>query len=346
MREFSKGRVLAGCAIGIGCGILSGASMLVSAWFLPVPILMAFLWVWSGWPSVVAGAASTGMMSFHMGGPGLAAAAIAALVLPGALAALLTQRRKPFYSAVALSIAIQWAALICVTVGAWLLFRRNLVDALTDSLSGMIFELPRALQHFLILQIGQMGMFGTNTGINFSRALLTDAQLDSLISQMLQTINTGLKLSMPAYVLTSGATAGALSYAAAAYVRIRRGDDPPVPFIKPEGWRLTPNLILGPIGLAAVCLLLDKLGVSGADAAYLATMSLARVLFTVQAVGALERRFKASGMPPGRRTLLIAVALVIGQGMMPFIGAYSALVGSQGLITKLIKKRMDGKGEE
>lgn len=353
MGKFSRGRVAAGCAIGFGCGVSVGVSLLFSAWVLPIQVAMAFLWVWSGWPSVVSGAvgaavssAFTSVFSSGFGGWGIPAAVIVALVLPGALAGLLTRWRKPFYQAVGISVLIQWAALIAVAAVAWLILRRNLVDALTDALREVIEKLPRAIPQALVLVAGQAGLFGDSTGINFSQAILSDQQLDSLIAQMLQTINTGLKLSMPMYVLTSGATAGAASYTVAAYARVRMGDDPPVPFVKPEGWRLTPNLILGPPALAIACLILDRLNVAGADAAYLAMFSLSRILFIVQAVGALERRMKASGMTPARRGWLIVAALVIGGQMMPMLGIYSALLGSEGLITKRIKKRMDGKGDE
>jgi len=209
----------------------------------------------------------------------------------------------------------------------------------------MIGDIPLARQHFLMLQLGQLGFFGDNTGINFSSAILTDAQLTSLIDQLLYTINAGLKQSLPAFVLCSGATTGALSYAGAAWVRMRRGDEG-IPFVKPEGWRLNANLIIGPPALALACLGFGWLGLQGTDAAYVAMVSLSQLLFTVQAVGALERRMKTAGVAPGRRAALNVVALVIGYRLMPLVGMYSALFGSQGLVSKQIRKRMDGKGDE
>jgi hypothetical protein len=55
---------------------------------------------------------------------------------------------------------------------------------------------------------------------------------------------------------------------------------------------------------------------------------------------------KAAGVTPGRRAALVVAAMVIGNRIMPFLGMYSALFGSEGLVSKQIRKRMDGKGDE
>ncbi len=347
MQNFSKGRLIAGCMIGVACGLALPLLSLFSAWVLPVSVIFALLWVWAGWPSVLAGAVSVALAgsSYWFLGWGFSAAMLV-LTLPGVLAGALTGLRKPFYRAIGYSVAMQLAALLLVTVAAWLFFRQNLVDVITGAIREMIADIPLARQHFFVLQLGQMGFFGDSTGIDFSKAILTDAQLKDRIDQILYVINTGLKQTLPAYVLATSALTGALSYAGAAWIRVRRGDDPAVPFIKPEGWRLGADLIIGPPALALVCLGLDSLGVAGADAGYVAMLYVAQLLFTVQAVGALERRMKAAGVGPGRRSALIVAAMVIGYRIMPFLGMYSALFGSEGLISKQIRKRMDGKGDE
>lgn len=346
MQNFSKGRIAAGCVIGVVCGLVFPLLMLFSAWVLLIPIILAFLWVWAGWPAVLAGALSTAFAAYQWGGWGFVLAALGGLALPGVGAARLTDARKPFFRSVGYSVLIQWGALMAVTAIAWLLLRQNLVDVLTETLNGMLAQTPRYLQHFIVLQLGQAGMFGGNTGINFASAILTDAQLESLIAQLLSTINSGLKLMLPSYLISSGAATGALSYTVAAYVRVRRGDDPPMPYKKPETWRLAPDLIIGPPVMAALCVVLSRMNVAGADAAYVALINLTRLLMTVQAVGAFDRRLKASGTAPRRRAALITACVVFGQTLMPFVGAYSALFGSKGLISSKIRKRMDGKGEE
>lgn len=347
MQSFSKGRLIAGCAIGVAGGLLLPLLLITSAWFLPIPILFAFLWVWAGWPTVLVGMMSVTLAGYLYWNLGWGfALGLIVISLPGVIAAALTDRRLPFYRAVGVSAAVQLFSMFAVTAAAWLFFRQNLVDVMTAALRGLIHEIPVYYQHYLALQMGQLGAFGGNTGINFQTAILTDAQLQSLIDQLLYTINEGLKLSLPAYVLASGAATGAMSYAAAAWVRVRRGDDPAVPFVKPVSWRLNANLIVGPPILALVCVGLMRMNVAGAEAAYLAAITIARLLYTVQAVGVLERRLKTGGMAPGKRTGLIVLALVIAQQLMPFIGMYSALFGSQGLISRKIRKRMDGKGDE
>lgn len=347
MQNFSKKRLIAGCIVGVVCGLALPLLSVFSAWVLPVPVIFALLWVWAGWPAVLVGAVSVAFSGarYWFLGWGFSAAMLL-LALPGVLAAAMTCLRKPFYQAVGVSAAMQLAALLLVTVSAWLFFRQNLVDVITGAIREMIEDIPLARQHFFVLQLGQMGFFGDSTGIDFSSAILTDAQLKDRIDQLLYMINLGLKQTLPAYVLATSAVTGALSYAGAAWIRVRRGDDPAVPFVKPEGWRLNANLIVGPPALAVVCLGLNWLGVAGADAGYVAMVYVAQLLYTVQAVGALERRMKAAGVAPGRRAALILAAMAIGYRVMPFLGMYSALFGSEGLISKQIRKRMDGKGDE
>jgi hypothetical protein len=343
--KFSKGRLIAGCAIGVACGLALPLLSMFSVWALPLSVIFALLWVWSGWPSVAVGAVSVALAgaNYWFLGWGFAAAMLV-LTLPGVLAAVLTGLRKPFYRAVGLSVAMQLAAMVLVTAAAWLFYRQNLVDVATTAMRQMYDELPVIYQRDMMAWLGQMGFLG---GFDFSRMFFpTIQQLKELADQLFYTINDGLKQTLPAYVLAISAVTGALSYAGAAWVRVRRGDDPAVPFVKPEGWRLNANLIIGPPALALVCLGLGQLGVSGADAGYVAMIYIARLLFTVQAVGALERRMKVTGVGPGRRAALVVAAVVIGYQIMPFLGMYSALFGSEGLISKQIRKRMDGKGDE
>ena len=345
MGNFSKGRLIAGCVAGVACGLALPLLSLFSAWALPVSVIFAILWVWAGWPSVLVGAISIALTGARFLGWGFSAAMLV-LTLPGVLAGALTGLRKPFYRAVGISAAVQLAALLLVTVSAWLFFRQNLVDVITGAIEEMIAGIPLARQHFFVLQLGQMGFFGDSTGINFSNAILTDAQLKDRIDQILYMINVGLKQTLPAYVVATSAVTGALSYTGAAWVRVRRGDDPAVPFVRPASWRLNANLIVGPPLMAVVFMGLSWLGLSGADAGYVAMVYIAQLLYTLQAVGALERRMKTAGVGPGRRGALIVAAMLIGYRIMPFLGMYSALFGSQGLVSKQIRKRMDGKGDE
>ncbi len=141
--------------------------------------------------------------------------------LPGLFAAALTSRRRPFFRAVGESVALQWAALFILTAAAWLFYRQNLVDVMTGSMRAMLEDLPLVVQRYFLSMLGQAGAFGANTGIDFARGLMTGAQVKSLVDQFFSTLNSGLKLSLPAYVITSGAATGAASYALSAWVRVR-----------------------------------------------------------------------------------------------------------------------------
>lgn len=347
MQHFSRGRLIAGCVIGVVCGLALPFLMIFSAWVLPLTVIFALLLVWAGWPSVAVGALSVLLIGsrYPFLGWGFAGSMLL-LTAPGVVAAALTERRGPFFRSVGISAALQLAALVLVTAAAWLFFRQNLVDVATGSARRMFDALPPFQRRDVIMWLGQMGFFGSNTGFDFSRFFPTVPQLKDLVDQLFNTLNAGLKQTLPAYVLTASATSGALAYAGAAWIRVKRGDAPAIPFVKPDLWRLNADLIIGPPALAVVCLLLDRLGLAGADSAYVALLSLAELLFTVQGIGVLERRMKPMGLSPGYRTGITVAALIIGYRVMPFLGLYSALFGSQGLVSGWIRKRMDGKGDE
>jgi multisubunit Na+/H+ antiporter MnhE subunit len=64
VQSFSKGHLIAGCVIGAACGLMLPLLLVSSMWFLPIPVIFAFLWVWAGWPSVLAGAASVALAGY------------------------------------------------------------------------------------------------------------------------------------------------------------------------------------------------------------------------------------------------------------------------------------------
>lgn len=72
MLSNSRGRLFAGCLIGIACGLTLPLLSVFSAWVLPVTVIFAFLWVWAGWPSVLVGAAGVMLIGSPVRVSGLA----------------------------------------------------------------------------------------------------------------------------------------------------------------------------------------------------------------------------------------------------------------------------------
>lgn len=344
MAKLSFGRMTVGVVLGLLSGLLLAFELAISPMLMPVPIFIAFLWLWSGWPGAVASSVSTLGMSVLIGGWPMATAVGAVMVLPGWLSASLVFRRMRFYSGIKASVGIQLGLLIAVLIAAWLYVKGNLVDVAMNALRASLDSSP--ITGALLAMLGQMGFFGAQTGLDFSAAL--DAvQQKQLLDAMFSAYTAQYKLTAPAMLLHTGLVTGSLSYLLPVYVCARRGDEPTVSFAHPHEWRLSANTIIGLPVCVGVSLVLNELGVSGADALYVALVNVLFLALTVQAIGAVSRWMRAAGFTPGKRVLLVLAMILFTQVVLRLIGVYSALFGSKGLISTYIKKRTEkrNKGE-
>lgn len=340
--------LLSGAALG-GLGYLAfyrmnlSASLPVCLFALALPVVISSFWAWGGWPCALAAALSNFAAVLLLLGPAAAAVFFAALILPGLLTAFLVKRRMRFYAGVRASMLIQLGAFLLLLFGAWLMIRGDLIDALLQPMREVFDQIPGELLGYL----GQAGFFGADTGIDFARAL-DAAQRSDLLNALFGNISLLLKQNMPSTVLTTGIVVGGLSYALCARQLVRSGAEPPVDFVPVGEWRLTPSMIVGLPASTLISLILFNMGVRGADALYVAVLNLMFLAFTVQCAGALSRRLKQAGVTPGKRCALILLVTLLVPYLGRFLGIYSALLGSQGLITNYLKKRAEkrDKGDE
>ncbi len=338
-------------ALGIALGVLSGMLLPFTLGLAPVlmlsTVIVALLGVWSGLVAALAASVVHLVVAFEMGGAMLFLLVLEAMLLPAWGVIVLISRRPLFFEGVKWSAIMSLGALFMLVVCAWLVVRGDLIDYFMKQMGAMVDALGQEIIGMALGAWGQAGLFGTSTGIDFSRALTSaeQAQLTSDIARML----TGyLQLNFAGLLLTGGVTTGAVSYWLSARVLSRRGDEPTVDYRHVYEWRLSKSLIIGPSACALVCYIAYSLGLSGADAAFQAFMSLSLVLFAVQGLGAIDRRIHASGAPGGYRAFTLCFLVVVGAYLLRIVGVLSALFGKNGLITEYIKRRagQNGKGDD
>jgi hypothetical protein len=331
VKRYDLGRIGAGCLIAALLAVLSPFSVALSSVVFVPTVFIAFLYAWSG--AIPASFLSVGTVgAFYMlgnayGGFGWVAAGIALLsiVLPAWCSVVLLNKRPPFFRGLRLSIALQAAASLLSMAVLWLGTRTDLADLFVSILSNFYErQAPETLQ--------MMSAMFTQMGLNIT---------SETIPLLIEELGVSLRASLATMIVCSSVITGIFSYAWPCYIRLRRGDEPPVDMKLLGEWRLPKNMIVGLPACVIACLILYRMGVSGADSAYNAVLNLAVLAFDVQAVGAISRLLKKNGAPRGRRILLITLALLFLRYFLPFLGLYSALFGSQGLISEFLRKKAD-----
>ena len=339
MKKFSVGRQAAGAALGVATGLAFPFFAIFAQFVLVTPLLMTVLFAWSGLWGAFAAGASTALVCYYLGGaPGLLLSVVM-LVLPGFLTIFLLRKRKRFFTGLKLSVLFHLASLILGVSILWLCVRGDIVDALIAEFRLMIDALPRMLVDQFLILLGRTGALGTSA--DFTASMLSYAQHDAVLSDLLRSLSSDLRLSLPSMLINTGVLTAILTYALPLRICQRRGDEPQVSLAPLRDWRLDANLTLCPSACAILSLIAFNLGLAGADSVYVVMVNLALLLFSIQGVAALERWMFRLHLTPGKRTALIVVFLLLLPVALRVAGFYSAFFGSKGVVTNYLKSRAD-----
>ncbi|MDO4546827.1 MAG: DUF2232 domain-containing protein [Clostridia bacterium] len=330
---------------GAVLGVMSGFGMMVALAFSPIALLptiiISLLGIWAGLPSALVATASNLFVAYSLGGGILALVVIETMIIPAWCVIALIARRTRYYDGIKQSVFMQCGALFVLVVGARLAIGEDIVEYLMNSLRGAINSYPEEYVQMFVAYMGQAGLFGSQTGLDFTQAIPSE-QLTALLDAFFAAYTTELNRSLVSMLLTTGVVTGAASYGLSAFIVSRRGDDPIIDYAHPCDWRLSPSLIIGPPACALIFYIAYNMGTRGADSAYLAMYSLCVLLFMAQGAGAVDRWFRKTGATKSIRLFIIAVLVITGlRNLLAIAGVISALGGSEGLISKAIKKHND-----
>jgi hypothetical protein len=334
---------------GILLGLMAGGLMealLLSLPYMPsgmitglivLPTLIAsLLGTMAGWPALVAVSFSCLRAAIAWGGSAAGLAVAEGILLPVWGIQWILNRRPRFFQGIAQSACLQFGALAVLVMSAWLLVRQDLVDVLLDYCRAVLERQPET--PLMLNTMGQLGLFGRQTGLDFTR-VLTRIQQSALLDKLYVLYKSELQLMLARIILYAGLLAGALSYWLSARILAKKGAEPPVSYAHPRDWFLPPHLILGPPACMLVCYLCWKMGLPGADAVFYAMEGLCMLVFTVQGIGAVDRLLFGRGASPRIRQAVLIVAAMVAQIVLALIGAASVLLGRKGLISTRIRKR-------
>lgn len=353
MKIHSLGRMAAGGALGVALGAalpllllyfgdMAVAPLLMVLLLAAAPVFISMLWAWSGLAGALCQTAAVLFSGWFLGDSAGLTVALTALALPGWLFVMLTQKRLRFLTGMKAAAVLEILCLLLTVFLLWLRVGENLVDALMNVMREAFSLFPSEFIDPYLTLLGRAGLLGSAFD---GTTALTAARRAELLDGIMSVTADSLKVSLPGMLFTGGAAVSILGYALPLRIEQKRGDQPEVSLPPFHEWRLDAGLILGPAFCALACMLMESAGVLGADAATAAFLALSGLLFFVQGLSAMARGLFRAGMTPGRRTGILIVSSLLLLTVVEFMGIYSALLGSKGLLTVWLQKRREKRGD-
>ena len=189
--------------------------------------------------------------------------------------------------------------------------------------------------------------------------MTTYEEFTALFYSMLRLVKIYYETYLAADLLSGAIWTAALSTLWGNWLAARRGMATKESFAGLHEWRLPANLTWGILMTLAAAFVLKYTSVPGVGAAWAAVEKLSMTAFTLQALGANDRRLKSGGASVSRRVTSVVLLMVLGGVAVPMvlgwsvttllgvIGAVSAVFGRYGALRPWIDKHkndMNGSG--
>lgn len=342
-------RSLATVLISSLVALLSGAGQVFYISFFPVcvlgTVLAALFFAWGGWlPAALYLAASVGGVGWLFGA-GMAGAATLLVAAPSAVIIAMLWRRASFAARLKGAVGAQLAAFLALICILYFQAQRDLISVLVEFINGWIESLPASLRLTLAQQFALTGLITGDTAQKAVEGSLRTMEVLGALRESIEIQGNLLRLRLPGLLLSSGLLTGLLSVALPDCVCARRGDE--IDYVAFSDWHMPSQATIGVIVCLAAAGAMVLFKVSGAEAVWNAIVIAGSTLCVVIGASALDRRMKAAGRGKAFRVILIGLGVVFAQGLIMICGVYSALLGSQGLISGFIRRKKDDhNGEE
>lgn len=343
----SRGTVVFGSVVAFFLGIFQPFALIMQL-ILPMPgacvsmIAAAVLYAYAGVvPVVVLGIASVASTLLL----GLPAVLCTALMLAAAVVMIFGMRRKqPFFAQMPKAVIVS-AAMAVAAIGVLTLFYGTEMVAHGVNQLRATFESQKDIFYQMLAPM-----------ISGSHELLSLEEFVEVYYQMFNVLQVYYEYALVANLLTGAIASALLALLWGNWAMARRGEATVESFRGLGEWYLPANTTFGLLLMFAAGFVLQKIGMRGADSAWIVVRSLCGMAFIVQSMGAMDRRMKQNGSGRTRRVvmlvLLVFVGLFFGQmiimslfELLTILGCYSALFGRKGAAVPFINKikaKMDG----
>ena len=328
--------VLGAFASGISAFVL-GASGAMYAWLMFfAPLLSMLLYGGGGLLPVCAfNVVALGGSAYLMGGL-FAALVLVGACLPAAFMVYESRKGVPFFQQLTRALAAQAAGLVAVVVILGLRFGSNLAEVASNAIRGFFDTMGPAFADRIAENI---------RALYRAQGQIIAVENDELIAAILDGLELSIQVGVPMLiVLLTNVNAG-LGVLWGNALRARRGEDN-VQYKPLSTWYTPPALTLTLTGSLILFAILKATGQTSLEIVLVMLLTEGVVLATMQAAASMLRRMKAGGASVAKRTIITVAVLVLFNVMMIFYGIASAYLGSHGVITTAIKKKLMKNGQD
>ena len=286
------------------------------------------------------------MALFGMG-PALAAAAMLMCGAPSAVIILSIRKRQPFFAQLRSALAACLCGTVLAVVVAAAFYGSDMV--------GRLMEEFQKLYESILPQLWE----SYRDVLRAAGTMTTYEEFTAPFYSMLRLVKIYYETYLAADLLSGAIWTAALSTLWGNWLAARRGMATKESFAGLHEWRLPANLTWGILMTLAAAFALKDTSVPGVGAAWAAVEKLSMTAFTLQALGANDRRLKSGGASVSRRVTSVVLLMVLGGVAVPMvlgwsvttllgvIGAVSAVFGRNGALRPWMDKHkndMNGSG--
>ena len=299
--------------IGLVIAVLGGPFLTALLPYVPCGVLLTFLFAFAGFvPFLVCALLQLAIYSV-LGGTPVAILGLLASVLPAAIAVRGVRWKRPFAEQIRINLIAQLLGIVAALGFAYTQY---------GSIIAKIMEVLRTQLESYPSELLEMVMQGRMT------------DLDELMTM----VQSNMALQLPGMLLTMSIFGAVLMTALPNWLLRRRGETNPVCYDVLAKWRVPNSIVAGMLGMLVVSVILYFNGLRGGDSVMMAVRSICDTCFVIQAMGAIARLFQRTGSSRGWRNACVILGATLLQTLATYLGCFSALFGSRGLVTELIRK--------
>ncbi len=345
-------RVILACVLGLFAGWMQPEMFMMSFMFCLMPVILSVLYAWAGWiPAAVASAAALTSMvqfapAFSVSPALMAAGTLLVSVFPAAVVIYTMEKQMKFFHRLAFGAAAQMGALLVCMLVIYLGLKVDLADALTGGIRETLNMLPAGSVTLFLEQLNMYGMLTEESIAELEGGIVTAADVSMVLDQAMDTMNYYFKQVITALVLSSGLLSGLAAVSLSSRIRRDCRTQPLVDHVMLDYWRVPPRFAGMALLGVVTGYVMQMMSMNGSESVTVIFVILLSEMLTIQGAAAISRRFRDVGAGVIARIGLIAASLVLMPSFLEMVGVFSLLMGSEGVITKWMKKRIEQRESE
>lgn len=264
-----------------------------------------------------------------------------ASVIPSIIIIRGLAQRRHFFVQMRNGLLAHLIGLVAAVFVAYISFGSGMIQKFIDSIRQQVMAIPDEWLMPLVQSVNDMAASLAGESLPKDMLMTVDTYRSLFSGTLMDMMQEMYVQYLPGSLLMGAALTGMISVLWGNWRMARKGLATTESFIGMSQWEMPAQLSLGAFFIWIVGFVIVSSGAFGADnTAYVAIYMLVQLIFYVQAVCGLDRRFKARCMGLRGRRILIFLVL-IGAMIIPLINSIMFIYGGGSLFINLVRKLKD-----